>query len=94
MKNIFATFIFFNLFSITISAQLKDITISQLWEDYTFYPKMVPGFNFMKDGKHYSIKENNKIVQYDLTSGEKTNHCLFWRNHEIIFRSLRLLVEG
>ena len=63
----------FSFFSITISAQLKDITISQLWEDYQFYPKMVPGFNFMKDGKHYSMKENNKIVQYDLTSGKKTS---------------------
>ncbi len=53
-------------------AQPKEITVPQLWEEYRFYPKMVPGFNFMNDGKHYSVKENGEIVQYDLTSGEKT----------------------
>lgn len=54
-------------------AQLKDITIPQLWEDYRFYANRVPGFNFMNDGKHYSVQENNEIVQYDLTSGKKTS---------------------
>ena len=57
----------------SISAQKKTINIPHLWESYSFYPKMVPGFNFMNDGKHYTVLENASIVQYDLTSGNKTN---------------------
>ena len=34
---------------------------------------MVPGFNFMEDGKHYSVQKSSEIVQYDLTSGEQTS---------------------
>ncbi len=61
--------------SIIFSAfsQKKAISIPQLWESYSFYPNMVPGFNFMKDGKHYTVKEDASIVQYDFTSGQKTN---------------------
>jgi dipeptidyl-peptidase-4 len=61
--------------SIIFSAfgQKKAISIPQLWESYSFYPSMVPGFNFMKDGKHYTVKEDASIVQYDFTSGQKTN---------------------
>lgn len=57
----------------SVVAQLKDITLPQIWETYSFYPNMLPGFNFMNDGKHYSVKEGNTIVQYDLTSGQKSN---------------------
>jgi dipeptidyl-peptidase-4 len=57
--------------STAIFAQKKDIKLPQLWETYSFYPKYVPGFNFMEDGKHYSVQESNEIVQYDLTSGKK-----------------------
>lgn len=57
----------------SVSAQKKAINIPHLWESYSFYPKMVPGFNFMNDGKHYTVLENASIVQYDLTSGNKTN---------------------
>lgn len=55
-----------------IVAQDKPITIPALWENYQFYARQVPGFNFMKDGKHYSVLQQNTIVQYDLTTGEQT----------------------
>ncbi len=58
--------------SAQLSAQLKDITIPDIWQAYKFFPQTVPGFNFMNDGKHYSVLQSNQIVQYDLTSGEQT----------------------
>ncbi|BDS14828.1 S9 family peptidase [Aureispira anguillae] len=73
MKNSFFIIAFLSICLNSASAQLKDISIPQIWEDYRFYPKMVPGFNFMKDGKHYSVQESNEIIQYDLTSGKKTS---------------------
>lgn len=73
MKNSFFILTFLSICLTTATAQLKDISIPHIWEDYRFYPKMVPGFNFMNDGKHYSVQEQNEIVQYDLTSGQKTS---------------------
>ena len=48
----------------------KDITLEGIWKDYEFNAQSVPGFNFLKDGKHYTRLEDNKIQQYDLSTGE------------------------
>ncbi len=52
-----------------LSAQ-KEITLEDIWTNYTFSPKRVPGFNFLNDGRHYTRKESNVIKKYDLTTGE------------------------
>ncbi|TXB63183.1 S9 family peptidase [Phaeodactylibacter luteus] len=54
----------------TVNAQ-KDITLEGIWKNYEFYAKSVPGFNFLQDGKHYTRLEDDKILQYDITSGEQ-----------------------
>ncbi len=46
------------------------ITLEELWKDYKFLNKRVPGFNFLNDGKHYSRLEDNSIKKYDITNGE------------------------
>lgn len=51
-----------------ITAQ-KLITLEDIWQYGTFNANSVPGFNFMNDGKHYTRLEQNKIQQYDLTTG-------------------------
>ena len=52
----------------SVSAQKKAINIPHLWESYSFYPKMVPGFNFMNDGKTlYSTRKRiNRSIRFDL----------------------------
>jgi len=75
MRNITLMVVLFLGMTTALIAQKQekqDITIPEIWENYAFYPNYVPGFNFMKDGKHYSVQESNEIVQYDLTSGKKT----------------------
>ncbi len=59
-----------------VSAQTKSISVEDIWKDYTFYARSVPGFNFQKDGRHYSRKEENTVVQYDLLTGAKTKVLL------------------
>jgi len=59
-----------------VSAQTKPITVEDIWKDYTFYARSVPGFNFQKDGRHYTRKEEDKVVQYDLLTGAKTKVLL------------------
>jgi dipeptidyl-peptidase-4 len=60
--------------SIFLNAQVdaKKITVEDIWEKYAFVPRSVPGFNFQNDGKHYTRLSENKIKQFDLTTGEFT----------------------
>ncbi len=60
---------FIGSFVITIFGQ-RDITVEAIWRDYEFMPKSVPGFNFLKDGRHYTRLENNMINKYDITTGD------------------------
>lgn len=55
---------------LSVTAQ-QSITLEDIWQDYTFYAKSLPGFNFMADGQHYTRLEKGKIEQYDLTTGDK-----------------------
>lgn len=51
------------------TADTKEITLEDIWVNYKFYAQSVPGFNFLKDGKHYTRLEEGTIKQYDLVSG-------------------------
>ncbi|MEM6318401.1 MAG: S9 family peptidase [Bacteroidota bacterium] len=68
MKNKFFLLVLI-LFTITNTSIAQTITVEDIWRDYKFMGKSVPGFNFLNDGKHYARLENNTIKQYDLVSG-------------------------
>lgn len=65
------TFLFVSV-SISLNAQQNNakISVEDIWEKYEFVPRSVPGFNFQNDGKHYTRLEENKIKQYDFTTGQ------------------------
>lgn len=50
----------------------KQITLEDIWVNGTFQAKGVPGFNFQKDGVHYTRLSGAIIEQYDLRTGEKS----------------------
>ena len=54
----------------SIEAQ-KKITVEDIWQKGTFKQKGVPGFNFLKDGKHYSANMGETIAKFDLTTGKQ-----------------------
>jgi dipeptidyl-peptidase 4 len=56
----------------TLVAQ-KKITVEDIWQKGTFKQKGVPGFNFLKDGKHYSANMGETIVKFDLTTGKQVS---------------------
>lgn len=43
-----------------IALAQKQITLEDIWQQYTFSTRGVPGFNFLKDGKTYTRKEGKK----------------------------------
>ncbi len=61
--------------TVNVTAQ-KQITLEDIWTNYTFSPKRVPGFNFLNDGRHYTRKEGNVIKKYDLTTGNFVENIL------------------
>lgn len=48
----------------------KEIKLEDIWTNYTFIAKSVPGFNFLKDGKHYTRLVDGSIKKYDLVTGK------------------------
>ena len=55
-----------------LPAQTKTITLDDVWRNYTFYPRGVSGFNFLQDGRSFTRLEDNQVVRYDLTTGNRT----------------------
>jgi dipeptidyl-peptidase 4 len=54
------------------STGTRPITVEDIWGKYTFRAKSVQGFNFLKDGKHYTTFNGTNISKYLLSTGEKT----------------------
>lgn len=52
------------------------ITLEDIWQNGTFSSKGVPGFNFQKDGVHFTKIAGSTIEQYDLRTGDKTGVIL------------------
>lgn len=57
---------------ITEGIAQNQITLQDIWENGTFSARSIPGFTFMKDGRQYTRQQNNSIVAYDITTGDKT----------------------
>lgn len=66
----FSTTLLLTLVSLLAIAQ-KEITFDQL-SDWTFYPNSVRSVNWMNDGQYYSALSQNKVIKYDVTTGEAT----------------------
>jgi len=73
MKNFILFFILLTIgLHNNISAQNKAITVEDIWQNYSFFPRSVPGFNFQNDGKHYTRNIQGSIQQFDITTGQVT----------------------
>jgi dipeptidyl-peptidase-4 len=46
------------------------ITLEDIWKDFAFSASAVPGFTFLNDGSHYTLRERNRVVRYDLPGGD------------------------
>ena len=67
------------IWSITLTGQ-GEISLNDIWRDYKYIAKRVPGFNFMNDGQHYVRLENNAIKKYDLLTGEFVQDLVMGNN--------------
>lgn len=77
MKKLFALLVISALAPTTWIQAQQAITLEDIWNKGTFFPKMISGFINLKDGKSYCKIEQNqegntKVVQYAYETGEKT----------------------
>ena len=70
----YLSFAFLFIFS-GLQAQ-ESINLEDLWKNYAYTANRVPGFNFQKDGKHYTKIDDDVIKQFDLTTGSFTKDLL------------------
>lgn len=59
----------FLLTSLSLFAQ-REITVDDFTRHNTFAEKFVTGINWMNDGKYYTALSDNKIIRYDVTTGQ------------------------
>jgi dipeptidyl-peptidase 4 len=74
MKKILTLFLAILIITPTF-AQKRDITLDDLWQNYTFNPSNIRGFNSMNDGEHYSTMEKTEngqeIIKHQFKDGKK-----------------------
>jgi dipeptidyl-peptidase-4 len=66
----------FLIFTGSVVHAQKKIELEQVWNSGDFRYNRVPGFNFLKDGRHYTRQVSNKIVKFDIVSGQKVDIIL------------------
>lgn len=59
---------------INMAMAQSEISLEDIWSTNTFSARSVPGFNFMKDGRQYTLQNGNEIIAYDITTGEMTQN--------------------
>ncbi|MEC9209327.1 MAG: S9 family peptidase [Bacteroidota bacterium] len=70
-----------------IFSQKRDITLEDLWKNYSFYPKSYNGLNSMNDGEHYVTMEKTdkgqEVIKYQFKDGKKIRTLFNSVNFEI-----------
>ncbi|MEG2340967.1 MAG: S9 family peptidase [Odoribacter sp.] len=71
MRKKFGTFLLFILFSSSLFAQSKQLSLDDFFVKGTFQTRGVWGLSSMNDGEHYTVLENRgkKIVKYSYKTG-------------------------
>lgn len=78
-------FLYFTLLLPFVSVgQNQIVDIKQIWEEFRFWARPVPGFNFMNSGIHYSkLNEKRDIVAYSISTGKETK--VLYPNQENVY---------
>jgi dipeptidyl-peptidase-4 len=53
-----------------VAQTTKTLTVDDIWGRSKFRTESSPGFNFLKDGKHYAMFEKGYILRMDFTTGQ------------------------
>ena len=68
--NIFRYFLLASCFVTTTLTGQTRISVDDFTTQNTFVEKKITGINWMNDGKFYTALSDNKVIQYDITTGQ------------------------
>ncbi|MGD1840795.1 MAG: hypothetical protein ACFB0B_07855 [Thermonemataceae bacterium] len=55
----------------SVQAQRKKVvSLEDIWQRYTFYPKSVELPNWMYDGQYYTALLDNEVIQYEVVTNQ------------------------
>jgi len=75
MKKVFLVTIIFLMFN-NLFAQVREITVEDLWTNWTFYANSIYGINSMNDGENYSSYSKGSITKYSYETGKEIGEIL------------------
>jgi dipeptidyl-peptidase-4 len=96
MRTIFTGLLLLAAMHLSAQSGTRKITLEDIWRDNTFRVKSVPGFNAMKDGRHYTQLDkegkDQSVGVYDLLTGRKTG-SRFSSEEQVLPDSLGAIIE-
>jgi len=76
-KNSILLLLSFVLFTISVNAQeKKNISLEDIWKNYSFMPRSVRGINSLSDGIHYTSIKNGSLIEYEYKTGDSITTLL------------------
>jgi dipeptidyl-peptidase-4 len=88
-KIVFSIVLLVGILSSFIAQDLKDVSVENIWKDYSFYSRTVNGVRSMNDGVNYTslnrTKEGNNLVKYSYTDAKKM---------EVVIDNATLALDG
>lgn len=74
MKKVVLSFLLINFVGIVISQELKNVSLEDIWKNYTFYARTVSGIRSLNNGVNYTslqrVEIGNDVIKYSYTDGE------------------------
>ncbi|MCB0409508.1 MAG: S9 family peptidase [Flavobacteriales bacterium] len=74
MKKVVLSFLLLNLVGIAISQELKNVSLEDIWKNYTFYARTVSGIRSLNNGVNYTslqrVEIGNDVIKYSYTDGD------------------------
>jgi len=66
MKKVLSIFLFVGM---AVSVPAQNITLEDIWINYSYYPAGIAGLTSANDGLHYTVYENDSVKKYDYKTG-------------------------
>lgn len=66
----------FALLGVIVLYAQKNITVEDIWKDYTFRPKAISEIRSLADGEHYCILTRFGIEKYEYATGKKLGYYI------------------
>ncbi len=95
MKKVVLSFLLINFVGIVISQELKNVSLEDIWKNYTFYARTVSGIRSLNNGVNYTslqrVEIGNDVIKYSYTDGELKETMI--KNADLIYEEKVVAID-